>query len=230
MQTVGQILHAQREKKKLTLEDIHKFVKIHPKYLSALENDDYSVFSDKVHAKGFLKIYADFLELDVERMLAFWRREYEGGFEREHKKERRKYDLKVLDSPKIRLTPSILFTAVAGILITVFFAYLFFQYKNYSGAPSLEVLSPENNIIVVTDVLDITGKTERDSVLFINNQRVILNMDGSFATSIRLSEGINTLSLKAVNKLGKETEIIRTIIYRPAPAIIESTESTESSE
>ena len=58
--SIGKLLLSQREKKKLTLEDIYKFIKIHPKYLYALENDDYSVFKGKGHAKGLLKIYGEF--------------------------------------------------------------------------------------------------------------------------------------------------------------------------
>ena len=65
MKTVGQILKSQREKKKLTVNDVYKFIRIHPRFITALENDNYSGFEGRVHAKGFLKIYTDFLELNI---------------------------------------------------------------------------------------------------------------------------------------------------------------------
>jgi hypothetical protein len=120
-----------------------------------------------------------------------------------------------------------------GLFIVIFFGYLFYQYRTYTGNPKLTVYYPENNKMVTEDLLDVTGKTELDSQVFINNQQVILNSNGDFAETIKLKEGINTLSISAVNKLGKKTEDIRTVIFRPAeqpPKVLESTESTSSIE
>ena len=63
--------------------------------------------------------------------------------------------------------------------------------------------------------MDTTGRTDLDSEIFINNQKVVLAPDGSFVATLKLKEGLNTLSIKAVNKLSKQTEIVRTVIYRP---------------
>jgi hypothetical protein len=102
-----------------------------------------------------------------------------------------------------------------AVVLLGFFVYLFFQYRQYTDAPTLEIYYPEDNLVVEDDVLDITGKVELDSEVFINNQRIISNADGSFLTSVKLREGINTISIKSVNKLNKETEKIRNIIFRP---------------
>lgn len=218
MKTVGEILFEARQRKKLTIDDVHKFIKIHPKFITALESGDYSVFSNKVHAKGFLKVYSDLLDLNVEQMLAFWRREYEPEFEKVSK-EKEGFKLRSLEMERFAVTPTFIFGFLVFALILGFFGYLFFQYKSYSSSPILEIYSPKDNAVVISDILDVTGKTERDSVLFINSQNVVLNTDGGFATSIKLQEGINALSFRAVNKLGKETEKTLTIIYRPTPVI-----------
>lgn len=216
MKSIGNILKKQREQKKFELTDIHKFIKIHPKFLKALEEDDYSVFSNKIHAKGFLKVYADFLKLDVNQILAIWRREYGGQFDRQQEGEE-VFKLKEISPPKFLITPGIILIIIATILVLGFFGYLFYQYRNYSGVPGLTIHSPDNNIVVNSSTLDITGETDMDSVVLINNQRIIVDKDGSFATSVNLHEGINTLSFLAVNKLGREKEEIRTIIYRKDP-------------
>ena len=225
--SIGKLLMSQREKKKLTLEDIYKFIKIHPKYLYALENDDYSVFKGKVHAKGFLKVYSEFLDLNLDEVLALWRREYEGGFNAIDNE--RKVKLKNLDNYSFVLTTKIVLTALGIIFCILFFGYLFYQYKNYTDAPKLDIYYPQNNLLLEQDILDVTGKTDIDSEVFINNQKIILNPDGSFATSIKLKEGINSLKITAVNKLLKKTEIIRTVIYRPGKVNIEKTEETSES-
>ena len=82
-----------------------------------------------------------------------------------------------------------------------------------------------------TDILDVTGRSELDSEVFINNQKVILGPNGGFAVSIKLKEGINTLSIVSINKLNKKTEEIRTVIYRPQRVpIVEPDESEEPDE
>lgn len=236
MKTVGQLLKTAREQKKFTLEDVHKFIKIHPKFLIALEEGNYQIFSNKIHAKGFLKIYAEFLGLDVSQVLAFWRREYEAIFE---KKEslRPKFKINDLKKAGLVITPSLVLITASIVLTVGFFGYLFYQYSTYSGAPKLEIFNPQNNIVVNYEILDVTGKTDIDANLMINNQKVILDKEGSFATSIRLKPGLNTLSFLSINKLQKETEEIRTIIYRNPELtnvtsvlpVVESTESTRES-
>jgi cytoskeletal protein RodZ len=229
MRSVGRLLTSAREGKKLTLQDVHKIIKIHPKYLKALEEDNYFIFEGKVHAKGFLKVYANFLGLDMDGVLALWRREYEPSFETP--KSDKLFHLKPLEKPKIVLTPGLIISFLLVLLVIFFFGYLFYQYRTYTGNPKLEVFYPEDNKMVTSDLLDITGKTELDSEVFINNQKVILNPNGNFAVTIKLKEGINTLDILAVNKLNKKTEDIRTVIYRPIEKpkqIPESTESTVS--
>lgn len=226
MKSVGETLKNQRLNKKFSLDDVHKFVKIHPKFLRALEEGDHEVFSNKVHATGFLKNYAEFLELDVNKLLGLWRREYEGFFDKKKKEMPNK--IKRLEPAKLLITPGLVLSVVAVSLVFLFFGYLFYQYRSYSGAPKLEIYTPQNSIVVNSEVLDVTGKTDRDSVLLINNQRVLLDKDGSFVTSLKLKDGLNTLSFLSVNKLGRETEEIRTIIYRSLEVPEESPEASES--
>jgi len=228
MKSVGNILQTARQEKKFTLEDVHKFIKIQPKFLEALEAGEYATFSDKVHATGFLKVYAEFLELNVDEILGLWRREYEAAFDKKAN-ERKKPAKREFNTPRLIVTPGLVLSGALIVLVLAFFGYLFYQYRSYSGAPILEIYSPQSSISVTSDILDVTGKTDIDAVLLINNQRVILDQDGNFATTVRLKPGVNTLSFLAVNKLGRETEEIRTIIYRePERVIPEVQETTEA--
>ena len=232
MRSVGQLLRSQREKRKLTLDSVQNVIKIHPKYIKALESDDYAAFEGKVHAKGFLKVYVEYLGLNIDEIMALWRRDYETVFEKT--KEEKFFKFKSLEQDKFVITPGIIFSGIMALLIILFFGYLLYQYRTYTGNPVLEVYHPENNAIVSADIIDITGKSELDSELFVNNQKVVLMPNGNFATSVKLKEGINTISITAVNKLNKKTEDIRTVIYRPEKPVIsedivkEATEATQS--
>src|SRR5512138_1557575 len=69
MTTIGQKLKIAREDKRLTLEKVFEATRIRVQYLQALEADDLSVMPSPVQARGYLRNYAEYLGLDVERVL-----------------------------------------------------------------------------------------------------------------------------------------------------------------
>lgn len=102
-QSIGTILRRARERRRLTQDDVSSYIKIPIKYLRAMESDDYAIFSDKVHAKGFLKLYADFLNLNTLELSALWRREYEKIFD--SKAKNTPSVSKPIEYPKYFITP-----------------------------------------------------------------------------------------------------------------------------
>jgi cytoskeletal protein RodZ len=55
--------------KGLTLSDVQDEIRINSRYLHALETGDYTILPTAVHARGFLRNYARFLELDPRPLL-----------------------------------------------------------------------------------------------------------------------------------------------------------------
>jgi cytoskeletal protein RodZ len=233
MKTVSQILSSERKRKKWTLEEVYKFTKINPVYIKALESGDYSTFNGKVHAKGFLKIYAQFLELDIEELLAFWRREYEGEYER-GLRGKKLTNLKKSIFPalsKITLGYKSLSVLAASLLVIGFFTYIIYQYNKYSGDPILIVSSPKDGAVVKANFVDVAGNTEAESEMYLNNQVIPLDEGGNFTTVIQLTEGVNVLTFSVKNRLGSVTTKKLTITYKPEqeiPVVKTETESSES--
>lgn len=69
MTTIGQKLKEAREDQRLTIEKVFEATRIRVQYLQALEADDLSVMPSPVQARGYLRNYAEFLGLNVEKML-----------------------------------------------------------------------------------------------------------------------------------------------------------------
>ncbi len=69
-ETIGQRLKLARQDRRLTIEKAAEATRIRPHYLQALEADDYSVMPSAPQARGFLRNYADFLDLDLGSILA----------------------------------------------------------------------------------------------------------------------------------------------------------------
>lgn len=69
MDELGNILREAREMKGLTLGDVQDETRINSRYLQALEEGDYAALPTAVHARGFLRNYARFLNLDPRPLL-----------------------------------------------------------------------------------------------------------------------------------------------------------------
>ena len=64
-ESAGKILAKARHKRGLSLDEAAHATKLRPEKILALENDDYASFASNAYAKGFLKNYARFLDVDV---------------------------------------------------------------------------------------------------------------------------------------------------------------------
>lgn len=70
MASIGKQLNKAREDKGLSIEDVAFRTHIPAARLLELENDDFSNFANLTYAKGFLKLYSRFLEVDLSEYLA----------------------------------------------------------------------------------------------------------------------------------------------------------------
>jgi len=62
--SVGARLRQARELRRLSLQEVSEATKVRTPYLQALENDDLSAIPSAAQARGFLRIYAEFLGVD----------------------------------------------------------------------------------------------------------------------------------------------------------------------
>jgi cytoskeleton protein RodZ len=69
MEELGHILREAREARGFTLSQAQDKTRINLKYLEALENGEYAALPTPVHARGYLRNYARFLNLDPQPLL-----------------------------------------------------------------------------------------------------------------------------------------------------------------
>jgi transcriptional regulator with XRE-family HTH domain len=67
--SIGARLREEREKRRLTLAQVSETTKIRAPYLQALENDDLSAMPSTAQARGFMRLYAEFLGLDLAELI-----------------------------------------------------------------------------------------------------------------------------------------------------------------
>ena len=73
METVGQLLRAERQRQALTIKDIEHATSIRALYLTSIEEDNYKVAPGEVYLKGFIRNYANYLGLDGTEFVNMYR-------------------------------------------------------------------------------------------------------------------------------------------------------------
>jgi transcriptional regulator with XRE-family HTH domain len=63
---IGSSLRQARERRGVELSDVERVTRIRSRYLNALEEERFELIPGLVYAKGFLRTYADYLDLDAD--------------------------------------------------------------------------------------------------------------------------------------------------------------------
>lgn len=211
MKTIGQEFANERKRQGLTLQEVAKTTKIKEEFLRAIEVGDFKALPSSAYAYGFVRNYAKFLGLPVEKSLAIYRREFD-----------EKKNIEVLprgfSNPKEYTPPKFRFgrsLAVLSLVFLVVAGFLVFQYRAAVFNPGISIESPKENEELKTLVVDVRGETDPASTLLVDNKEVPINSDGSFAKKITVFPGESVISFRVENKFGRVTVVERKILVRP---------------
>ncbi len=208
MLTIGEILTKIRTEKKLTLEEIERQLRIRKKFLVALEENNWDKLPSLPYIKGFLRNYSSFLGLKPEEMVAIFRRQYA---QHERTKLLPEGVTNPLNEPALHLTPQAAVIIATVLCILTFFGYLFIQYRSYTSPPNLTISTPAEGAVLSGEKITVSGTTDRDAVISVNNQKIALSENGEFTTDLTLAPGVNTIIIDSVSKYGKKKTVTRTV-------------------
>lgn len=208
MVRLGQLLRQQRLRRKLSLEEVSRGTKIKEQFLAAIERGEYNRLPSPAYAKGFVINYAAYLGLPRTEVMALFRREFD---------EKRAYKVlpdsltkQSFPSRHIKIQESLL---VIGLLVILFIGFLLFQYRAAFISPPLRITSPQASAQVGQDVT-VSGKTDREASVTVNNEAVSLNSNGEFTKRLNLFPGKTTIIISAKNRFGKETVETREVTVK----------------
>lgn len=200
MKTVGQLIHAERIKQNISIEELSLATKIDGKYIEALEADRYDLLPSETFAKGFIRNLSLNLGNDPEDFIAVFRRDY------------RNPDIKAASS-KIHKTQKIalpnLSSQVLPIIlgVIVFIVYLIFQFRVILTPPPLAISKPLNGAVLASPI-DIEGTTSTDSLVTINEDNVVKpDQNGVFQMKLSLPVGETSVKIKTTNRFSRTTTV-----------------------
>jgi cytoskeleton protein RodZ len=79
METVGAFLREAREHTGRSVADVALSLRIHPKFIEAIEDSRYQDLPGPTYAVGFVRTYADYLALDIESLVGQFKAESRGA-------------------------------------------------------------------------------------------------------------------------------------------------------
>lgn len=225
METVGDVLKKERKRQEKTFDSISLDTKIDKKKLKALEENNFQLFDSPVNAKGFMRIYAQYLNLNPEKILAIYRRDFG------EKKERHKIDeVKEKEDEKRSFPWKYASLLIPAIILIATLMYLYSQFASFQNPPDLEILEPENNAVVKEESVNIKGRTQDDALIKISGAKIPVDENGDFTTNISLKEGSNTITVRATSTRNPSRESIEVINITYEREEIEEEEEEEKLE
>ncbi len=140
--SVGDLLHAAREKKGVDLYRAERDTKIRARNLAALESGDYSEMPGSVYVKGFLRNYATYLGLDAVEVLERWHEEQDPV---QHSAAPAvAVPPQPLADPRrgLTFTPGVLVAVILSLVVLGFLGYVGLQLARFSQTPELSLSVP----------------------------------------------------------------------------------------
>lgn len=172
MLRTSSLLKNNRLDKEYELTDVSKKLKIPVKYLAAIEDEDVKNFPQEPYCSLIVKDYADYLGLNGQEMLSFFRRDFEQ--KKRNKSVRRS---------GFSFTPQFTFKFLIVAVVFVFIFYLTSEYIKFNRPPKLKINWPET---VTSQGFDLTGITDPDSTIRINEDLIIVDSKGNFEKKIQI--------------------------------------------
>lgn len=184
------ILRNSRLDKELEYQEIAKKIKVPAKYLKAIEDEQVDAFPNEPYCSLIVKDYADFLGLDGQHILKLFHRDFE------QKRQSQNTSL-----PKTIITPQFTFSLFVFISLLLFFVYLISEYVKFNRPPKLQVSWPTN----LSAIVEITGVTDSEATVRINNDLVIVDQSGKFSKKINLPVNGSKVVVESKSQSGKTT-------------------------
>jgi len=193
------ILKNTRLDKEWELIDISKKIKVSVKYLEAIENENVLSFPQEPYCSLIIKDYADYLGLNGTDVLALFRRDFD-----------QKRKVKKKNSLFFSFTPKFTFTISLVLVVLFFLVYLTSEYIKFHQPPRLEVIWPLEATIS-SSIIEISGVTDSESTVRVNDDLILVDVNGVFQKKINLNSGENNIIVKSTSPNGKSTVIKKLI-------------------
>ncbi len=183
--------------KRISLEDASRDLRIPMNQLVGLEEEDFSVFSAELYARGAYGTYAKYLGIDSNISAH--------AFLRSLSSVRERIPL-TLHTPATfferLIHPKIILAAGISFLALLVGGYIAWQVQSFWRLPNMTITSPVS-METHERAITLEGFAEEQSSLTVNGENVLLQEDSRFSLPLTLHRGINAVRLEVKNSAGR---------------------------
>lgn len=217
-QSIGERLRVRREECGMTVKDVAHELQTSQRFVLALEENRFLVFSAKVYARGFLeKILALFERKnensphDLPRLL----KEFDAEWEVFMQKKRRTSDITVSSrNAALFITPKKIAVLISLAFLLFFVFFLSSRIIGFLRSPHLRIDAPQEETIIDEPIVVVRGKAEQESQLTVNGREIKVDELGNFNEEIELQAGHTSLEFLVRDRFGKTARAMRYVVVK----------------
>lgn len=191
MKKASYLLETARLDRDLTIDEISKKTKIPIRYLQAFELEKDSDLPGEPYCSLMLREYADFLGLNSDELVSVFRRDHV-----------KKNNSSSPNKSFLSITPQYTYYIGMFFLFALFIGYLIFEYVKFNQPPSLIVNWPE-----YAKFVEVSGVTNSESIVKINQSLVVVDQNGNFSKKLELPNFEAKIVVQSTSPAGKTTII-----------------------
>ncbi len=206
--SIGETIKSLRKRQGISLDMVAKATCIQRKYVVAFEKDAYHELPDQLYARHFLRLIVQAVNGDAEYFLSRFDEECGScpAMVDELRTPRQRISKQLLTQWR-RVASRVLIGGVALLLLF----YMGQQIHTLLAPPRLLVDAPNSDIQTATATLVVSGQTEPEVQIKVNDTSVLADPTGRFTTQITLTRGLNIITVEAQKKYGQTNLVQRTV-------------------
>ena len=202
--TLGEKLTKFRGEARLTVADMAKATKIQAKYIEALEKGRYENLPADVYVRGYLRSYARYLNIDESMLVRLYDQERNITSNIRPEAPKKNVFHASTSGRTYTLSPRSLVIAAITVIVLSVASYLWFQFRQFTTEPFLSITEPNPNQVIEGNTAVLRGKTDRGTQVTVNNEATFVSPDGNFEETLTLQNGLNQVTVRAINRFDKE--------------------------
>lgn len=203
MKTIGEVVKDARVRKKYSVKRLEEITKIKSDFIESIEKQDWKALPNFSTTLGFVKSIAGTLGINEKSAVAVFKRDYPPRAQATSPKP---------DAvSKFIWSPKLTFALGVGIALVFILGYLGIQYSEFISPPSLKIEAPKEDEVVQGKYVVVSGTTDTDAKIIVNNQAVLVSPDGKFLVGLDVALETKEIEIKAIGRSGKETVVKRKI-------------------
>jgi cytoskeletal protein RodZ len=216
IETLGEYLSAVRKNSNLSPREVSKKTGISPRFLQALEAGDFAKLPPAVYVGGFLEQLGCLYNVEAEVLVGQYKKEL-NILEQLKKRSLNQKSFFRRFLGKIIITPKLLSIGLGALFVAVTIGYIIWQVVSINRTPSLEVYQPRDQQAIVGSSVEVSGKTDPDMMITVNQENVFVGKDGKFKTQVGISSGPKELVITAKNRFDKSVSKTLTVVGQDQP-------------